>query len=93
MPDEFVLVPKVATEGMKIVGGVTCDVDAVNASSRRRAAQTYEAMLSAAPAYEITEDEVETAWSSFIWARENGKNEDESLRAVLTQFVKRLGGK
>ena len=100
---DWVLVPKVATEGME--------------AARRQAANCLEewpAMITASPAYEITEAEVE-AGARALYELESGEKgawellikgldgyprlEDrivkpyrDKARAVLTQFVKGMEG-
>ena len=97
MASDWILVPKVATEEME---KSSIGVPAVAANWQR--------MLSTAPAYEITEADVEAAQTIYVrkfaemcLEATTGLQSAEARmkhilttchRAVLTQFVKGLGG-
>ena len=93
---DWVLVPKVATERMVGCAGPAID-DYYNGTKdapfEGGVETVWQAMLSTAPAYEITEDDVEAgadqmtlgSYGSWEWRKKDA-------RAVLTQFVKGLGG-
>ncbi len=48
----------------------------------------FNAMLKAAPAYEITSKDIENAWNGF-W-RELSSDQDRDMKAALTEFLKGL---
>ena len=103
MKSDWILVPKVATEGMH-----EATLQEWDGRMSARSAGVYDAMLSAAPAYEITEADVEAAQTIYVrkfaemcLEPTTGLQSAEARmkhiltmchRAVLTDFVKRHSG-
>ena len=99
---DWVLVPKVATEGMLDAARQPLPAEIVSDERDPETgcgpytiavghpAPPYAAMLAAAPTYEITEADIEAAMVAYF--AEEALRPVDRMHAVLTQFVKRLGG-